>query len=674
MMKKRKKIPKYEDGTQCPCALDANGNCPCDPNIPIIEGAKARTSNILGFAGNALFGSAMTGEPNPGMGALGGAITGLTTGGGIGAVLGALTGFANAGQAREDYERMLDDQKDRYMRDRTFLPDMLAEGGMTGDAIQTEDGETLVLPTLAISKVKAKEKHKDMEDSEVTDIVPQGTIVFSAKKTLDLKKHADHKLAEALAFYDDHDKYDFKGLKVGDILGDDGEISYAEAINRVKKFYPTTKEKNLIAEQTNEMNMAARKPILEYLFRLQSGANTDMNSDPVPKAVDGYPDYQKLLKQLLEEGNITDPQALRGPEIPPGSNGLLDIRVGDPSVNSSFNPFGFAIDPNQVSPLTLDPTAPIDPLNARTPINVDQLPRLSLPGQINSTTPAVDPLNGITPYGASRAINTNPTSPQEDSFEDLLNKYRAKYGKQRGELDTRFANDKNEINTLIRKKNANNAYQLANQALFTGLQSGYKDLALESTSLIEDQFRDIPAALIDQQVSGIAANSNSLVKALSDAGVGPGEIANYAGKSTAAISDAQGDLRAKQNMASLQNNKQRIAEFRNVIQGNKEKLADSEGHLTDFNNKKIAGIGSFLNSYLDNKDSILDTNYRLTNQNEADYYAAAGAIDKGLGQVDAAELTLKGIGPGGQMNNQSIINYINSLSPEEKKKLLQTLG
>ena len=69
MKKKCKsKVPMFEDGTQvpkqqtpppCPCELDANGDCPCDPNKPIIEGATANISGLLlSLKGNLLF-------PNP---------------------------------------------------------------------------------------------------------------------------------------------------------------------------------------------------------------------------------------------------------------------------------------------------------------------------------------------------------------------------------------------------------------------------------------------------------------------------------------------------------------------------------------------------------------------------------------------------------------------------------
>ncbi|MFS8063485.1 MAG: glycine zipper family protein, partial [Luteimonas sp.] len=292
----------------CPCKRDQEGKCPCDPNIPIIEGAKANINNTIGLAGNALLGGSMTGEPNPAMGALGGALSGFSAGGPLGAIIGAIGGFGTAGTARSDYEKTLEDQKNRYIKDRTFLPDSAEEGGMPGTILQTELGEHLVLPSMEISKVNAKEKHKDMKKHEVTDIVPEGTIVFSAKKIFDPKKDADFELTPALSYYNDTDTFDYKAQTVGDILGTK-KMTFAEAIEKVKKYYPTTDEKSLVAEETNKQNLEARKPIVDYLFLKQSGGKPKEIKGELPKASDGWPESRKHLEgvgllepQIMEKG------------------------------------------------------------------------------------------------------------------------------------------------------------------------------------------------------------------------------------------------------------------------------------------------------------------------------------------------------------------------------------
>lgn len=686
-MKKKckKKIPKLEDGTEnpnaltpqpeksnCPCPLDENGNCPCDPNKKIIDGATSNSANVLGFAGNALFGASMTGQPDPAMGAIGGALSGLTTGGPIAALWGALSGFAASGQAREDYEKMIASQQDRYMKDRTFMPGQYEDGGVPEfDRIQTEDGEMLVLPNLEISKVKAKEKHKDMDDYEVTDAIQPGTIVFSNKKKIDLKRHADTELSEAISFYDENDNYHFEGLKVGDILGDKGEITFAEAMQRVKKYYPTSTAKNLMSEKTNAENLAARKPIIEYLLKLQSGVPTEQEQEEeeVPKAEMGWPGIKKTLSQL---GFIDEPPE---EELLPGQTSIGNIpqnyTSGDPSLRGAapqqapakrFNPYEQLLDPNQVAAPTTEQTTVTQTPAASSYNPYAQLIDPAQAGQLTTdntlpTDPQISlrqPANAMqgtpVPATSAPAAATQPAAPTENqsgmsqddlNLDNLLEKFRAKYGAQRKELDQRYKTDQDEISTLVRRKNQNNALQLGSQVLFSGLQSGYANPALESTSLIEDQYRGVPAAVIEQQASATAANTNSVIHALAAAGVNPGEISNYAAKSMESVLDAQGNIRAKANEMNTVNNRQMIADYRSVIQGNNQRMADAENKLQDFNNKKLASIGDYLNTYLDNKDSIYDTEYRLTNANEADYYDAAGALDKGEAQIDAAKLLLR---------------------------------
>lgn len=650
----------------CPCARDAQGKCPCDPNIPIIAQAKDNINSTLNLAGNALLGGSITGEPNPMQGALGGALSGFTTGGVPGALLGTLGGFLTAGQARSDYEKMIDDQKNRYMLDRKFMPEMAAKGGLFGDAIQAEDGENLVLPTLETSDVKAKKKHKDMDADEVTDVVPENTLIFSDQKKYNAKKYKDFKLSEAISYYDDKETYDFKGLKVGDILGDE-EMTYADAINKVKKYYPTSDEETLIAEETNKANLAARKPIVEFLFGLQGGAKPEEMNKKVPKAAGGWGDILKRLgldeedplkkpgmtmfndpnsllknfsnsnatgilpsmQQIAAPLNQTDPTAPTDPSFT-GNNvtGLPARPIAPivaqplPSVSGNF-PYNTTMDPNQVVVPQTDPNAvPTDPrlING------------------NNVTPSVNgqPANAQTP-----ATNPNAEPAAGDTLEQMMAKIRSTLNRQKGDVNDRYATDKNTIQTLVDGKNTNNALQLGNQILFNGLQSGYSNPALESTSLIEDQFRGTPGAVIDQQAQSLAAGSNSIVQALAASGLSPGEIASYASKTTDSVIDAQGNLRSNALAADRSLNTQKIGEFRNVIQNNNQRMADSENRLTDFNNKKIANIGSFVNSYLTNKDGIRDTKYELTTKNANDYASAIGGIDKSLMQTDIAEATAK---------------------------------
>ncbi len=792
----------------CPCKRDQEGKCPCDPNIPIIEGAKANINNTIGLAGNALLGGSMTGEPNPAMGALGGALSGFSAGGPLGAIIGAIGGFGTAGTARSDYEKTLEDQKNRYIKDRTFLPDSAEEGGMPGTILQTELGEHLVLPSMEISKVNAKEKHKDMKKHEVTDIVPEGTIVFSAKKIFDPKKDADFELTPALSYYNDTDTFDYKAQTVGDILGDK-KMTFAEAIEKVKKYYPTTDEKSLVAEETNKQNLEARKPIVDYLFLKQSGGKPKEIKGELPKASDGWPESRKHLEgvgllepQIMEKGGkagngkpntnkdhiaelekgrikekkrwaeleeqrnniikeddsikatlgkyspsqlkrkielkktydemikefsgvtkrynkirkeqidinnsvkkespqkITkklDPKKLDVKQLETKINHTTpeDIQEYDPKTNSFLKPSEQAaasstaiVNPNKVDPPQINQTL-VDPAQA-TPVQTDSTARTNVippntpivnpnrtnPAQIDQTLldpkqvvqVQTDPVNEG--RGAPLVNNANPnalgvvlqpnanqvpavapaappdpplTEVQKSNKEldDLIESIRTKYSKQEETLNTRREVDKNDVDSLIRRKNSNNAFQLGNQVLFNGLQSGYSNPALESTSLIESQYKDTPGALVDQQANALAANSNSVVNALASAGVSPGEIASYAAKTTDSVVAAQSDLRSKENDRSFNNNKGKIADFRQVIQGNNQKIADQENHLTDFNNKKLASIGGYVNDYLTNKSSIADNQYTLNKKGDTDYYDALGSIDKARTQLDIAKIQNK---------------------------------
>lgn len=641
----------------CPCQLDINGKCPCDPNDIVISNGKNNLANALSFAGNTLYGVAQTGTPNPFMGAIGSGLAGLASGGPLGALLGVTSGYLSTGMARSDYENTLADEQNRYMLDRTFMPSISEEGGMNGTILQTEVGENIVLPNLEISKVKATKKHKDMDKSEITDIVPQGSIVFSDKKTFSPKKYSDTKLSDAISFYSENENFNYKDLKIGDILGDDKKMTFAEAIEKVKKYYPTRDEKNLVVEETNKMNLSQREPIIKFLFDLQNKSDSNKtDASNVPKAAGGYPNNDIFPYNLLVDHNQVSPLPLDS--INPSMYGTY--------VEPNF-PYGTQIDPTQVGNLSTDNTQfTINPTFVGQEQNINRSfdpvsPLATLaPGQIsqNRQMPTADQL---------KTNNSNPT------LEELLNKLRSRYSQQTNELNSRHNKNVGDINSLIKRKNLNNSLQLGAQTLFSGLQSGYSNPALEDTSLIPDQFRGVPQSLIEQQAANLASNGNSTIKALSDAGVNPGDIANYAARVTQNISNSQSDLRSRSNQLNDQNNKAMIGEFRRVIQGNNQRLEDQQNHLTDFNNKRISSVGTFLNQYLGNKNNIDNANYKLGLEEESKYNSALNALRKAEDQTYIAEYQNKILGTNNQNKQQEVQQYFNSLSDDEKLKLLQSL-
>lgn len=233
--------------------------------------------------------------PDVSQGISGGALSGLSTGFSMGGPMGGLIGllgggalgFMNSGQKREDYETALERSRKQRVKDRTVDPFMgvlyAEEGGITpGDVpaeeltpVQTEEGEMMLMPSGILTATKAKDKHDDMDEDDITDILPAGTIIFS--NSLDNMLPINEELEDTIlgygtAFYSEEgDNTDVKAVQFEEVLDDKKKkMTFAEIANNIKNKFSTVKDhKDVFNNITNVENMQARIPFLMKLTGLQ---------------------------------------------------------------------------------------------------------------------------------------------------------------------------------------------------------------------------------------------------------------------------------------------------------------------------------------------------------------------------------------------------------------------
>lgn len=238
----------------------------------------------LGGAGLSTFNMAQD-NPNMAVGALGGALTGLASGNPINAITGAVTGLFGAGMKsmqnqQQDFEQSREMYENATVQPKSFdlgggVADLLGENYVPIQAEKGDSGkESLLLPNLDLVKTGADKSHDDMEDEDITDIVPENTYVFSASKDIevDLKDVAETVIGLGISSYTEQgDNYKGELIKFRDIFGDKGKHTYAELTDKVKSKYPTKyeKEKDIFNEDTNMDNKMSRMPILEQLIGMQ---------------------------------------------------------------------------------------------------------------------------------------------------------------------------------------------------------------------------------------------------------------------------------------------------------------------------------------------------------------------------------------------------------------------
>lgn len=223
---------------------------------------------------------------NVGGAALGGALQGIAGGGILGGVIGGIGGFASAVNNKVDYEESERRKNKSYIQNNTVQPfsGLYETGGQVQAALnlsvaQTEEGESMVLPDGTFTKVAAKKKHSEMEDDDITDLLPDGTLIFSEKLQFDPSE---------IEFEEDLLGYGTDVYKEGqvpnkitkvlftDIIGDK-KMSYSDAAKMIAKKYPinTENDKDVLTMKTNNNNMINRTELFGKLFELQ-----ELQKDP----------------------------------------------------------------------------------------------------------------------------------------------------------------------------------------------------------------------------------------------------------------------------------------------------------------------------------------------------------------------------------------------------------
>ena len=161
----------------------------------------------------------------------------------------------------------------KKMADGGAIMDVLDSAGNAG--VQTEIGERVVMPDGEIVLVKADKLHKDMKKDQITDFLPEGSVVFSAKDKgrmlINPKNYENQVIGYSIAKYDENDMTPQKieEIKFGDIIGTK-KLSPSEALEKIRKRFPTiSNSSDIFTRATNEENKRARLPYIEILAREQ---------------------------------------------------------------------------------------------------------------------------------------------------------------------------------------------------------------------------------------------------------------------------------------------------------------------------------------------------------------------------------------------------------------------
>jgi len=201
----------------------------------------------------------------------------------------------------------------------------MQEGGEEWNPIQTEVGEYIAHLNGDITPVKAKKLHKNMDDDEVTDILPQGAYVFSRDKkmTIDPRKKfkgmdLDFTLGYGEAYYSEQKPNTSvpKEVKFTDIMNKPFTPSeYAKVLSQ--KYPVSDREFDAFTTLASNENKESRLPYLEVLKFI--------SEEKKPKPIQqfrygGYPKYQNGAEIMGQVAGML-------PQLPYQQDALSSILV-----------------------------------------------------------------------------------------------------------------------------------------------------------------------------------------------------------------------------------------------------------------------------------------------------------------------------------------------------------
>lgn len=177
--------------------------------------------------------------------------------------------------------------------------------------VQTEKGEYVIHPTLDLSKVNARKKHKSMADDEITDFLPVGAYVASNDKSTRIGKEEAEDIVLGVSFSPYREMKQGKlptEITLADIFTKKTHTP-AELAQKVKRKFPIRREHefDVFTQNTNRENRMSRLPFLGAIAAMND-EKREGESDDVQILKKGGKVESYQLGDLIGEalGGVTD--------------------------------------------------------------------------------------------------------------------------------------------------------------------------------------------------------------------------------------------------------------------------------------------------------------------------------------------------------------------------------
>lgn len=582
-----------------------------------IDRSKNTLTNVGGFLGDSMLMAANNPDniADPQTGAFGGAISGAAKGmsagplGALGgALLGGLSGYITTGYTREAQENSERDSIEDMLMSDTVSPDiMYAEEGGAMEVIsnsdlapvQMEKGEMILFGELDLVKSKSKATHDEMDDDDVTDIVPTDAYVFSSSDKYLFNKEkdvseADDVLGYMPVKYSDSDKTSMKEtdkIKFTDILSKD-EMTFADIAKDIKKKFSTSDRKyDIFTEVTNAANKRSRLPYLQKAIHFQ----------------------EKKTGRVVVDGDEKEPSLEDAGEYTPKFQGGGPVST---IINLS----------RSLERASEDTSAkPMESMSEeeRAFFFANSLAK-NLMQRGYRVTPAgnvVDrdgnKVSSEEKNEVAKSMGANSKEQIDSMFQELgsfIND-NAKLNEANRDLQMRKASK------LFSRMSGRNLAGLGVSSLGIGVQSPYEDAVILDNADIGEMFQDVPRSVIQNQVDNAQRNVRAAALSATDQGFGTTRTANALAAASSRAEKLAADIESKYNLDRVQNRRNRAATVQQRRDANETAIVNQSNQIRDNVNTQISEMASIANRYFTSANQIDAQREMYENRIDAEYNA-----------------------------------------------------
>lgn len=511
-----------------------------------------------------------------------------------GALFGAITGGIKAGNQREAYDTQEMERQKKKFVGLTVQPTSYETGGVAKtDAdpelefpVQEEEGEVMLFPDGRMVDSMATKKHKQMKGNDVTDHIPDGTMIFSnsKKKLINLSMIKDHVFTITKGHYSEDGNTPGETVLMKDVYGT-GKKTPAAIAKKIRDDHPIIEEpKEQIEIETNAENLRRRAQLLLPIMQMQEGTYEKFEFEKPMKFEKGGIARKKRKAKIpkYEEGGVPQPDIDTFLKMPKEQRDAFIASLPTYEERAAYMDQVYQASVKGFAEIGITPPAK----TAITPTTTPAIP----PVTSTTTPPPVTAGSATTPPVSTGTATTLPKL-SDDAFakvDETLAADRDRVDQQYNELNA-------DNDALYRGHKFRNFGILVNKLAGNAFQNPEVTPETYGTEHVDSMFPKVSESEIQSQLSSIRRGQNRVLQSVNDSGISGSNIGSAVASTQANLIDAESQIRTKSGQFNKNQEGRRFERLKQIIDLNRRGEVAAENATRSNRNSlvaNVAGVGA----------------------------------------------------------------------------------